>query len=227
MMANNPELMKKAMEILKQVTTGMVVDALAISGIQGGITGIRPARGFEDSKIIGPAMTVLFAPERPDCPKLNNYKVIRETLPGSVLVIDGKGIEGHFTGDNQAECAKRQGLEAVVVYGGARDIAGYRRIGMPLYCTVPATPNKPGGIKLAAYNLPVEIGGAMVKPGDIIVGDEDGIAVIPVQYLETFLGNIAIMFEVEKEMEQAIQNDAPVEEISKILSKKKPRENTG
>ena len=149
--------------------------------------------------------------------------MIRESTPGSVLVIDGKGAEGHFTGDNQAACAKKQGLEAVVVYGGARDIAGYRKVGMPLYCTVPATPDKPGGFKLTAYNVPIEIGGAMIKPGDIIIGDEDGIAFIPAEMLDVFMENIKIMFEVEKEMQQAMQNEATVEEITKILSKKKSR----
>ena len=47
-MTDKMNLMNTVMETLKQVTTGMVVDALAISGIEGGITGIRPARGFED-----------------------------------------------------------------------------------------------------------------------------------------------------------------------------------
>lgn len=144
-----------------------------------------------------------------------------------MLVIDGKGIDGHFTGDNQAGCAKRQGLEGVVVYGGVRDVAGYRQVKMPLYSTGSATRNKPAGFSLSAYNVPVEIGGVMVKPCDMVVGDEDGVVVIPVESLETFMENIKIMFEVEKEMEQAIQNDAPVEEISKILSKKKYRGNTG
>jgi 4-hydroxy-4-methyl-2-oxoglutarate aldolase len=154
---------------------------------------------------------------------LNNYRVIRESAPGSVLVIDGKGVEGHFTGDNQAACARKQGLEAVVVYGGARDIAGYRNVGMPLYCTVPATKDKPGGFKLTAYNVPVEIGGALIKPGDIIIGDEDGIAFIPAEFLGTFMENIQIIFEVEKDMQRAMQNDAPVADITKILSKKKFR----
>ena len=223
MMTAHNKIVNAVMETLKQVTTGMVVDALAISGIQGGITDIRPARGFEDSKIIGPAMTALFAPARPESPKFNNYRVIRDSKPGSVLVIDGKGIEGHFTGDNQAACAKKQGLEAVVVCGGARDIAGYRQVGMPLYCTVPATRNKPDNYKLTAYNVPVEIGGVVVKPGDIMVGDEDGLAVIPVESLEAFMENIKIMFEVEAEMELAINNVAAVAEISKILSKKQSR----
>jgi 4-hydroxy-4-methyl-2-oxoglutarate aldolase len=222
-MTDKTKIMNTVMQTLKQVTTGMVVDALAISGIQGGITGIRPVRGFEDSKIIGPAVTVLYAPARPDSPKLNNYRVIRESKPGSVLVIDGKGIEGHFTGDNQAVCAKKQELEAVVVYGGARDIAGYRQVGMPLYCTVSATRNKPAEFKLSAYNVPVEIGGVLVKPGDIMVADEDGLAVIPVESLASFMENIEIMFEVEAGMEQAISNGAAVEEISKILSKKRYR----
>ena len=222
-MVKDSGLMNAAMETLKQVTTGMVIDALAISGVQGGIGGIRPARGFEDGKIVGPAMTVLYGPARPDSPKLNNYRVIRESAPGSVLVIDGKGAEGHFTGDNQAACAKKQGLAAVVVYGGARDIAGYRQVGMPLYCTVPATQDKPGGFKLTAYNVPIEIGGALIKPGDIIIGDEDGIAFIPAEFLGSFMENIKIIFEVENDMEQAMQNEAPVEEITKILAKKKFR----
>ena len=222
-MVIDSELLHAAMETLQKVTTGMVVDALAMSGVQGGIAGIRPARGFEDGKIIGPAVTILYGPGRPNSPKLNNYRVIRESTPGSVLVIDGKGAEGHFTGDNQAVCAKKQGLEAVVVYGGARDIAGYRKVGMPLYCTVPATQDKPSGFKLTAYNVPIEIGGAVIKPGDIIVGDEDGVAFIPAEILKTFMENIQIIFEVENGMQQAMQNEAPVEEITKILSKKKFR----
>jgi 4-hydroxy-4-methyl-2-oxoglutarate aldolase len=222
-MAKDAGLLNAAIETLQQVTTGMVVDALAISGVQGGIAGIRPTRGFEDVKIVGPAVTVLYGPGRPDSPKLNNYRVIRESTPGSVLVIDGKGAEGHFTGDNQAACAKKQGLAAVIVYGGARDIAGYRKVGMPLYCTVPATKDKPAGFKLNAYNVPIEVGGALIKPGDIIIGDEDGVAFIPAEILGAFMENIQIIFEVEKDMQAAMQNDATVEEITKILSKKKFR----
>jgi 4-hydroxy-4-methyl-2-oxoglutarate aldolase len=220
-MTHKREFINEVMATLRQVTTGMIADALAISGIQGGITGIRPTRGFEDSKIIGPAMTVLFAPDRPDSPKLNNYRVIRQAPPGSVLVIDGKGIDGHFTGDNQAGCAKRQGLEGVVVYGGARDIAGYRQVKMPLYCTGSATRNKPADFSLSAYNIPIEIGGVRVKPGDMVVGDEDGVVVIPLESFEIFMENIKIMFEVEKNMSQAVQSEAPVETITKILSRKK------
>ncbi len=222
-MTEESETAAQAMEMLKRVSTGMVEDALNMSGLQGGIAGVRPARGSEDAKIVAPAATVLFGPPRPGTPKLTNFRAIHESAPGSVLVIDGKGVDGHFTGDNQGEYAKARGLVAVVVYGGARDIEGFRRIGMPLYCTGSATRNKPNTLQAAACNVPVEVGGVLVKPGDIIVADEDGVVAIPLEALPTVMENLRTIFEVEGGMERAIQDGAPIDEIETIIGKKKPR----
>jgi 4-hydroxy-4-methyl-2-oxoglutarate aldolase len=215
------EIQGEILEILNKANTGMVIDALAMSGIQGGVMGVRPVRGFEDAKIIGPAATVLFAPFRPGTPKLDNYQIIRNSPPGSVMVIDGKGLDAHFTGDNQAECAKRRGMKGIVVYGGARDMAGFRQVGLPLYCMGSATRGRPGELQLAAYNVPIEIGGVRVNPGDIIVADEDGVVAIPAESLGAIMENMRIIFEVEEGMEQALKRDASLEELSAILSKKK------
>jgi regulator of RNase E activity RraA len=222
-MRDSKTLYEEAMEILKKVSTGMVVDALAMSGIQGGIMGIRPARGFEDFKIMGPAVTVLFDLPHPDSPELNIYRVIHESPAGSVLVIDGKGFDGHFTGDNQAEYAKRQGLEGIVVNGGARDIAGFRKIGLPLYCTGSATRDKPRGFKLIAYKVPIEIGEVLVKPDDIILADEDGVACVPEESIENFIEKMKTIFEVEAGMEKAMRRNASVEELLAIISQKRPK----
>jgi len=216
-------LPSEVLETLTNASTGMVADALAFSGINGGIMGIRPARGFEDQKILGPAVTALFAPSHPTTAGLNNYRVIRESPPGSVFVIDGKGLDGHFTGDNQALCAKKQGLEAIVVYGGARDIAGYREIGMPLYCTWPSTRDKPNDFKLTAYNVPIDIGGVLVQPGDIIVGDEDGVVAIPAGSLNQIIDNLKLIESVESDMQKALKNGVPLEEVSAIIARKKPK----
>lgn len=168
-----------AWEVLKRISSGMVADALAMAGIEGGILGIHPVRGFEEAKIVGPASTVLFGPPTPGALKMTMYRALRNSAPGSVLVIDGKGSTGHFTGDNQGECAKRHGILGIVVYGGARDVAGFRRMGMPLWCMGPSTADKPQGLAIVGHNVPIEIGGVEVKPGDIIVADEDGVAVVP------------------------------------------------
>ncbi len=214
---------REAAEALKKANTGMVNDALALTGLNGGIKGIRPARGSEDVAILGRVATVLFGSPRPDSPKLSMYQAIRDTPAGSVLLIDGKGMDCHFTGDNQGECAKRQGLAGMVVYGGARDVAGYRAMGMPLYCTGSATVDKPSDIQIVGYNVPVEVAGVTVRPGDIIIADEDGVVCIPAQALAATLEKLWIIFEVEAAMEKAIATGAPVDEIKAIIAKKKPR----
>ncbi|MHB9097684.1 MAG: RraA family protein [Syntrophales bacterium] len=214
---------KEAFEALAKANTGMVNDALALAGINGGIKGVRPARGSEDYKVVGRVGTVLFGSPRPDSPRLNMYQAIRDTPAGSVLVIDGKGMDVHFTGDNQGECAKRQGLAGMVCYGGSRDIAGYRAMGMPLYCTGSATVDKPSDIQVLGYNVPIEVAGVAIKPGDIIIADEDGVVCIPQEALAIFLEKLKIIFEVEEGMEKAIVTCAPVEEIKAIIAKKKPK----
>jgi 4-hydroxy-4-methyl-2-oxoglutarate aldolase len=213
----------EALETLRQVSTGMVIDALAMAGIQGGVPGVRPARGAEDARIVGPATTVRFGQPDPGAPKMTVYRAISDSEPGTVLVLDGQGLERHFTGDNQGEWAKRHGLLGVVVYGGARDIAGYREMGMPLYCIGSATADKPKELQVAGHNVPVDLGGIPVKPGDIIVADEDGVVVVPAEALDTVMENLKTMFEVEEDMSRAIKSDAPVEEIEAIIARKKPK----
>lgn len=210
----------EALEILRRFSSGMIDDALLMAGIEGGILGIHPIRGCEDAKIVGQATTVLFGSPTPGAPKMTMYRAIRSSAPGTVLVIDGKGHRGHFTGDNQGDCAKRQGLLGIVVYGGARDVAGYRRMGMPLWCMGTGTADKPQGCVVAGHNVPIEIGGVRVKPGDIIVADEDGAVAIPQESLGTVLDNLKVITEVEEGMEKAIQRNAPVEELEAIITRK-------
>ena len=222
-MTSKNSIPREAREVLEKTNTGMVNDALALVGINGGIRGIRPARGSEEFRVLGRAATVVFGPPRPDSPILTMYQTIRDTPAGSVFVVDGKGIDAHFTGDNQGECAKRQGLAAMVVYGGARDIAGYRAMGMPLYCTGSATIDKPSDIRIIGYNEPVDVGGVTVRAGDIIIADEDGVVCIPDEALIATLEKLQIIFSVEEAMEKAIGECAPVEEIKAIIARKRPK----
>ncbi len=211
------------LETLKGFSTGMVDDALLMAGIEGGILGIHPVRGFEDAKLVGQATTVRFGRVEAGTPKLSMYRAIRSSAPGTILVIDGGGQAAHFTGDNQGECAKRRGLLGTVVHGGARDIAGYRKMGMPLWCMGPGTADKPRGVGVIGHNVPITMGGVQVKPGDVIVADEDGVVAIPQEALAKVLENLKVMVEVEEGMEKAIHRDAPVEELEAIIAKKKPK----
>lgn len=219
----DPFLPRETVAVLSMASTGMVVDALKMSGLQGAIPGIRPVKGFEGAKVIGPATTVSYAPVHSDTPAGNMYGFIRNSPPGSVLVVDGKGIDGHFVGDNMADTASRQGLRAVVVYGGARDLAGYRAIGMPLYCTGSATKPWPPDLQVTGHNVTLELGGVSVNPGDIIVADEDGVVAVPGESLSIVMGNLRVVIEAEHELEDAIKRDAPIAQILAALAKKRPK----
>ncbi len=108
----------------------------------------------------------------------------------------------------------------MLVYGGARDLAGYRQMGLPLYCIGSATRDKPADFSIVGYNVPVDLGGVIVKPGDIIVADEDGVVAIPSDALDKLLANLTIIFEVEAGMEQALAQGASVDELAAITAKK-------
>lgn len=222
-MDSSSAIREEAMEALRKASTGMIMDALALLGIDGGVVGIGPARGFEDAKVVGPAFTVLFAPKRPDTPKLSNYFAIENAEPGSVLVIDGKGMGVHWAGDNVGHFAKTKGLAGVVIHGAARDLAGWREVGMPVYCTGLATKDKPANFKITAINAAVEIGGALVKPGDIIVADEDGVVCVPLEALEPLVEKMELLVDVEEGMQRAIKQGATAAELEAIIAKKKPK----
>ena len=75
------------------------------------------------------------------------------------------------------------------------------------------------------HDVPLEIGGVRVRPGDLIVADEDGVVAIPRESLGTVLDNMKVIAEVEEGMERAIRCDAPVEELEAIIGRK--RRNAG
>jgi 4-hydroxy-4-methyl-2-oxoglutarate aldolase len=219
-MASCPVMSEAVRQVLQQAGTGMVNDALALVGVQGSVVGVRPACGAEGQGVVGVASTVFVAPPHPDTPATSMYAVIRAQPAGNILVIDGGGCEANLVGDNNAHCALRQGLAGIIVNGGARDIAGFRRLGMPLFCTGAAT--RIQKVQITGVNVPIAVGGVTILPGDILVGDEDGVVAIPASRLQAVLERLKIVGEVERAMEEAIKRDAPVPEIAAILAKKKP-----
>jgi 4-hydroxy-4-methyl-2-oxoglutarate aldolase len=109
------------------------------------------------------------------------------------------------------------------VYGGARDIAGFRSLGLPLYCMGSATVDKPSDIQAIGYNVPIVIAGVTIKPGDIMIVVEDGVVCIPAEGLSVTLEKLQVIFGVESAMESAIAGGAPIDEIKAIIARKKAK----
>jgi len=152
--------------------------------------------------LVGRAFTVQFMPVREDVsevaatkakakgiPRLMNQTAIDMLQPGDVLVVDlfGKKVNGTIVGDNLFFYIKQatQG-GGLVVDGSVRDLNGLSEIDMPAYFrSVDPTPI--GNVMLTGINIPVRIGDVTVMPGDLVVGDREGVYFIPPQFVQEVL----------------------------------------
>jgi 4-hydroxy-4-methyl-2-oxoglutarate aldolase len=155
-----------------------------------------------DKPMVGRAFTVQFMPLRPDLehianskakehglPHLTNQTAIDMLQPGDVLVVDifGKKVGGTVVGDNLffyvMTATKGGGL---VVDGSIRDLDGISEIDMPAYFK-DVDPTPIDNVMLTGINVPIRIGGVTVMPGDLVVGDREGVYFIPPQLVKDVL----------------------------------------
>jgi regulator of RNase E activity RraA len=131
-------------------------------------------------RIAGPAYTV-------SCPPGDNlmlHAAIYRAEPGSIIVVQAGNLDYAMAGGNVCTVAQRRGIAGFIIDGAIRDVAEVREAQFPVYCRglVPVPGKKQ---KLGTLNQPVTCGGVTVNPGDIVVADEEGIAVIPSAQQET------------------------------------------
>lgn len=107
---------------------------------------------------------------------------MKDAGPGTVLTVDLDGyIDVGFWGSMIALAAKDKGVEGIVLDGGCRDTWEIRKIGFPVFCRGIGRTEVIGRVEVKPenVNIPVEIGGVTVNPGDVVVGDDDGVVVVP------------------------------------------------
>ncbi len=107
------------------------------------------------------------------------HAAIYRAAPGSVIVVDGSDTNYAVAGGNVCAVAQRRGIAGFVVDGAIRDLAEMRNNRFPVFAR--GVMPKPGGKDIIeAMNSPVHCGGVLVAPGDIVVADEEGIVVVPI-----------------------------------------------
>jgi regulator of RNase E activity RraA len=181
-------------------------DALAHVGTST-LTGILNRRGFKNMfmqevwpirpgmpHLVGIAYTMRFIPARED--KARNpaagpiqQQAVEGCPPGHVLVVDARGDpRAASAGDLYCGRLKARGCAGIVTDGGLRDTDGIARTGLVAYHRRPSSP--PSGIvhQPVDLGLPIACGGVAVYPGDVIVGDCDGVVVIPPDIVDAVAG---------------------------------------
>lgn len=105
--------------------------------------------------------------------------------PGHVVVIDAQGIENTgFIGSNNALNWRSRGAVGVITNGPCRDSDELILQKIPVYSKYVGGGTRPGRIEAAAINRPVVVGGVLVRPGDVVVADGDGVVVVPREHAE-------------------------------------------
>ena len=164
---------------LGQYPTATISDAQKSFGIMR--PAIRPlAPGM---RIVGTAHTVKCYPGS----IITVHKALLEARPGEVLVVDGEGDDrGALFGELMTLQALANGLAGIVVDGPVRDRTAVTRSGFPVFAAS-VTPRVGSNRRVGETQIAIQCGGVVVRPGDLILGDDDGVAVIAAEQAATVL----------------------------------------
>lgn len=182
------KLSANARAMLEQVGSANVANVLLKRGFRNTyLLGLNALSGNQE-RLVGPAYTLRFIPAREDLDSMSNYgrddnlhrRAIEECPPGYVLVIATGGcIRSASAGDIMAARLRQRHVAGMVTDGGFRDSQDIRATGLPAYQKQSAPPATPIALHPVELDGPVDCAGVAIYPGDVLVGDGEGVAVIP------------------------------------------------
>jgi RraA family protein len=187
---------KKLVKALSGMVTAHLSDNM--NRLFAGGAALRPMH--RGGNLCGPALTVRTAPGD----NLMVHKAIDIAAPGDVIVVDAGGVLTQaIIGDIMSSLAQKRGVAGLVIYGAIRDAAEIAARRFPVYaCGITHRgpyKNGPGEI-----NAPIAIDGMVVRPGDIIAGDADGVVAVPLEHAEEVLALARAQLAKETAMLKAI-----------------------
>ncbi|HAT35337.1 MAG TPA: dimethylmenaquinone methyltransferase [Rhodospirillaceae bacterium] len=205
----------------KELSTPNVSDALDRLGIDGAPHGIGPLWEACE-KIVGPAATMKLVPvgegmKEPSA-AMGSLEAVKVANKGDILVIDHGGrVDVNSYGGIVGFTTQHFGLAGCVIDGVTRDIDEYKELGLSVYGRGIIQQSIRNRCDFAGHSIDVELAGVKVRPGDFIMGDDNGILVIPVEHLEEVLEIAQTCKATEEQIIEEIRNGAePVAAHEKV-----------
>lgn len=185
MSTSAPAIRPETIEAFRAITTASISDALQSLGVHGYVaSAISRAAG---GKIVGPAVTIKEEPTTESLPPQHALEAIDTADEGSIIVIDNGGeTEVAAWGGLMTAGAVANRIAGVVIDSGVRDVEEIRRdfAGFTVFSRSVSPATTVGRFRTVASGIPVSIGGVTVNPNDLIVGDGDGVVVVPHSLVE-------------------------------------------
>ncbi len=206
---------RKYRKRLEKLSTTNLSDALDKVGIRGAVLGIRPL--FGRPKVVGPAVTIKITAAGTKKSKHHlGIEAIAFARKGDLIVIDNQGdIYNNCWGEILSCAAKTKGVSGVIIDGAARDVDACEDFEFPVFArgVVPITAR--GRIMQEDFNCPIRLADVRVRPGDVLVGDINGVVVIPPEKVDEVLDEAEKIMEKEENMKKDILSGLDILEVDK------------
>ena len=199
---------------LKSVSTATICTALFKGGLRNQfIQDVRPLNP-DLPNMVGEAFTLRYIPAREDLNPIAVFqdrshpqrKAIEDCPPGAVMVIDSrKDARAASAGSILVTRLMVRGVAGIVTDGGFRDSPEIARLGIPAYHQRPSAPTNLTIHQAVDINVPIGCGDAPVWPGDVIVGDGEGVVVIPAHLADEIAAEAAEMTAFEDFVTEQVQ----------------------
>ncbi|MSV29517.1 MAG: RraA family protein [Bryobacterales bacterium] len=205
------------MKNLRTFGTGALSDALGKTGAMDHEIKCRSA----NPRMAGQAFTVRIH----TADILMVGRALSECPAGKVLVIDGRGAPNTaLWGDLTTLAARVKKLAGVVIDGAIRDMRRVQKDALPVFARS-VVPNAGGAEYVGELSVPVSCGGVPVSPGDWVVGDEDGVVVIPAARLQEVVAKAKLIVAAERKIERALRAGADLSELLRFSERIERKKN--
>ena len=204
---------------LKTVSTATLCTALFKRGFRSQyVQDVRPL-GFKGDVMVGEAFTLRYMPAREDLNTLSVFqdrahpqrKAVEECPPGAVFVIDSrKDARAASAGGILVSRLMMRGVAGVVTDGGFRDSPEIADLAIPAYHSRPAAPTNLTIHHAIDINVPIGCGDAPVFPGDVIVGDGEGVIVLPAHLADELADEAVEMTAFEDFVTEKVLEGRPI-----------------
>jgi 3-hexulose-6-phosphate synthase/6-phospho-3-hexuloisomerase len=194
-------------EALEKVSSANLSDALHRGGVLPGILPITPG-----SRMVGPAVTVRTAPGDWSKP----VQAIDQAREGDVIVIDAGGVGPAIWGELATNSAINKKVAGLVIEGAIRDTPEIRRLGFPAFARL-IMPNAGEPRGFGEIGVPVKIAGVTVKPGDWLLGDDDGVVVVPRERAAEYANRAMDVLEKENRIREEIHRGGTLSSVTELL----------
>ena len=201
-MREDLKLPAEIIEEYKKLDTPCISDAMDKLHIYGGLLGIKPV--VPDTYLCGQAFTVHYVP----CGEIKGTvgDFLDDIEPGEVCVIDNNGrMDCTVWGDIMAYFASHKGISGTVIDGVCRDIDTIRELKYPIFTKGTYMETGKDRVYVDRINETINVSGVQINPGDLLVGDNTGVVVVPRNRVEEVLSVAKNIDRVEQQIREKIR----------------------